>query len=41
MQEQHIVFVFFHNGSKYDYHFIIKQLVNKFKKKFECLGGNT
>ena len=31
----------FHNGSTYDYHFIIKQLVEKFEGKFKCLGENT
>ena len=30
-----------HNGSTYDYHFIIKQLAIKFKGEFECLGENT
>ena len=30
-----------HNGSKYDYHFIIKELAEEFKSEFECLGGNT
>ena len=30
-----------HNGSKYDYHFIIKELPEEFKVKFECLGENT
>ena len=30
--------VVFHNGSNYDYHFIIKELANKFEGKFECLG---
>ena len=33
--------VVFHNGSNYDYHFIIKELANEFKGQFECLGGNT
>ena len=33
--------VVFHNGSKYDYHFIIKQLAREFKGNFECLGENT
>ena len=28
----------FHNGSKYDYHFIIKKLTKEFKGQFECLG---
>ena len=31
----------FHNGSKYDYHFIIKELAEEFKKQFACLGKNT
>ena len=31
-----------HNGSKYDYHFIIKELAEDFRgEKFECLGENT
>ena len=30
-----------HNGSKYDYHFIIKKLAEEFKGEFECLGENT
>ena len=33
--------VVFHNGSAYDYHFIIKQLAEEFKGQFECLGENT
>ena len=33
--------VVFHNGSTYDYHFIIKELAEEFKGQFECLGGNT
>ena len=28
----------FHNGSTYDYHFIIKQLAREFKYCLECLG---
>ena len=28
----------FHNGSNYDYHFIIKELAEEFKKKTTCLG---
>ena len=50
---QHIVFVIlkfnvsndiplvFHNGSNYNYHFIIKELGNKFEGQFECLGENA
>ena len=30
-----------HNGSTYDYHFIIKELVKEFNGNFECLGENT
>ena len=33
--------VVFHNGSTYDYHFIIKQLGRKFKGNCDCLGENT
>ena len=33
--------VVFHNGSKYGYHFIIKQSAREFKGNFECLGENT
>ena len=33
--------VVFHNASKYDYHFIIKKLANKFEAKFEFLGEST
>ena len=31
----------FHNGSTYDYHFIIKELVKEFEGNFDCLGENT
>ena len=31
----------FHNGSNYDYQFIMKELANEFKKPFECLGKYT
>ena len=30
----------FHNGSNYDYHFIIKELAEVFKKRFTCSGKN-
>ena len=30
-----------HNGSKYDYHFIIKELTKEFKGEFTYLGENT
>ena len=31
----------FHNGSTYCYHFIIKELADKFEREFECLGKTT
>ena len=31
---------FFHRGSNYDYHFIIKELAHEFKGHFECTGEN-
>ena len=31
----------FHNGSTYDYHFIIKELVKEFDGNVDCLGENT
>ena len=31
----------FHNGSIYDYNFIIKQLAKEFEDRLECLGENT
>ena len=33
--------VIFRNGSTYDYHFIIRELVKEFEGNFECLGENT
>ena len=33
--------VVFHNGSIYNYHFIIKELVKEFEGNFDCLGENT
>ena len=33
--------IVFHNGSNYNYHFIIKELAEEFKKQFPCLGENT
>ena len=33
--------VVFHNGSTYDYHFIIKELFKEFDGNFDCLGENT
>ena len=32
------ILVVFHNGSSYDYHFLIKELANEFEVQFECLG---
>ena len=31
----------FHNGSNYDYYFIIKELAEELKKLFSCLGEKT
>ena len=36
-----VIPVVFHNGSTYDYHFIIKELVKEFEGNFDCLGENT
>ena len=33
--------VVFHNGSTYDYHFIINKLAKEFDGQLECLGENT
>ena len=33
--------VVIHNGSTYDYHFIIKELAEEFEGQFECLGEDT
>ena len=33
--------VVFHNGSTYDYHFIIKELAKRFEGQFECSGENA
>ena len=33
--------IVFHNGSNYDYHFIIKELAEEFKTQFTCLRENT
>ena len=33
--------VVFYNGSTYDYHFIIEELVKRFEGQFEYLGENT
>ena len=34
------ILVALHNGANYDYHFIVKELEEKFKKN-TCLGENT
>ena len=31
----------FHDGSNYDYHFMIKELANQSEAQFECLGENS
>ena len=33
--------VVFHNGSTYDYHFIIRELAEECEGELECLGENT
>ena len=33
--------VVFHNGSNYDYHFIIKDLAKESEEQFVCLGENA
>ena len=33
--------IIFHNGSTYDFHFIIRELVKEFEGNFQCLGENT
>ena len=33
--------IVFHNGSTYNYQFIIKELVKEFDGNFECLGEDT
>ena len=30
----------FHRVSNYDYHFIIKKIINEFEGQFECIGEN-
>ena len=35
------VSIVFHNGSNSDYHLIIKELAEEFKKQLACLGENT
>ena len=36
-----VISLVLHNGSTYDYHFIIKQLVKEFKDEYSCFGENT
>ena len=35
------ILVVFHNGSNYDYHFIMKELANESERQFECLWGRN
>ena len=35
------ILIVFHNGSTYDYLFIMKQLTEEFKGQFECLEENS
>ena len=37
-KEDHVVF---HNGSNFDYHFIIKLLPKEFEREFNCLEENN
>ena len=37
----HDIRVVFHNGSTYDYHFIIKELAEEFEEQFECFEETT
>ena len=31
-------FLLFHDGSNHDYHFIIKELAERFESQFECIS---
>ena len=33
--------IIFHNGSTYDFHFIIEELAKEFKGQLECFGENA
>ena len=33
--------IVFHNGSNYDYHFIVNDLAEELKKQITCLGENA
>ena len=35
------IFIIFHSGLNYDYHFNIKELGEEFKKLFTCLGESA
>ena len=35
------ILMVFQNGSNWNYHFVINQLVEEFKEQLECLGENT
>ena len=35
------ILIVFHNGSIYDYHFIIKEPAQEYEKQFNCLGENA
>ena len=35
------ILVVIHDGSTYDYHYIIKKLAEEFKGQYKCLGENT
>ena len=36
-----VFLLYLYNGSNYDYHFIIKDLAEEFKKQITCLRKNT
>ena len=35
------IHIVLHNGSNYDYHFIMKESAEEFKKQFICFGENA
>ena len=40
-QEQRNIPIVIHNGSKYDFLLLIKDLAKEFKSQIKCIGGNT
>ena len=39
-QEQRVISIVIQNGSKYDFHLLIKELAKKFKSQIKCIGEN-